>query len=289
MKYFMFLNHPKGEEIYKVNEKREEILRRYLECVDLLDTEVEISGKSYSALIDYTAFSNLANFDCFNCQDPCCADNPIIYEKETREFILNNLKLYNEKTKNIDILLEEGMDLVEIVNGIKSENCLAKEQYIEEEISMCSCSYKVDNKTTACALHSMCLELDLSIEEIIRIKPLVCSLWPIDIICEDDMSKLYITVPDDFTTGFTIEDYYDTPCINRELTRTAKFRRKNPEGFKYEEYKPIIIAYKETVKNSLGEKAYTQILNLLLEKKLISEDDILEKEQQIIKKVIDIK
>lgn len=285
MKYFMFLNHPKGESVYNVSKKREEILRSYLKSVETIEMEVEIRGEKYNATIDYTAFSNLANFDCFNCQDPCCADNPTIYGKKTREFILENLKEYNEKTKNIDILLQEGEELEKIIEGIKTEALLVKEEYAEAEVALCSCAYKPNNESTLCSLHSICLDKGMSSKEISEIKPLVCNLWPIDIICEDDLSMLYITVPDDFTTGFTIEDYYDTPCINKELSKTAKFRRKNPEGFKEEDYKPIIFLYSETIKNNLGERVYNKILNLLLEKELVFKEELEIKEEQLIKKI----
>ena len=52
MNYFLFLNHPKGEEVYKVNEENEEAARRYFETADLVETDVVIEGKTYHAKID---------------------------------------------------------------------------------------------------------------------------------------------------------------------------------------------------------------------------------------------
>lgn len=284
MKYFLFLNHPKGEEVYRVSEEREEMLREHFSRVNILETEVIMRGKRYKAIVDYTAFSNLANFDCFRCQDPCCADNPVIYEKVTREFILNNIESYNEKTKNIDILLESGYEVEEIVESIKKDSCMVPEETVENEISLCTCSFKPNNESILCSLHSICLEKGLGAKDIVEKKPLVCSLWPIDIISEEDESLLYITVPDDFTTGFTIEDYYDTPCVNRELTQSSKFRRKNPKGFLEDEYVPLIMAYGETLKYSLGEKFCNEVKERLLAENLIFAEELDIEEKQILKK-----
>ena len=284
MKYFLFLNHPKGEKVYKVDRNREQMLREHFSKVDVLNLEVTLKGIKYKAIVDYTAFSNLANFDCFNCQDPCCADNPEIYKKETREFVLDNIELYNKKTKNLDILLEEGYEVEEIIESIKNDKCMVPDEVVENEISLCTCSFKPDNKSILCSLHSICLDKGLGIKDIVEKKPLVCSLWPIDIISEDDESLLYITVPDDFTTGFTIEDYYDTPCINKELSQSSKFRRKNPIGFLEEDYVPIIMAYGETLKYSLGETFFYEVKEKLLSENLIFVEELNIKEKQILKK-----
>ena len=284
MNYFLFLNHPKGKEVYKVTEEREEMLKEHFSRVDILETEVVIRGIKYKALVDYSAFSNLANFDCFKCQDPCCADNPTVYEKITRDFVLDNIESYNKKTKNIDILLESGYEVEEIIKSIKEDECMVPNETVEAEISLCTCSFKPNNESTLCSLHSICLEKSMGAKEIVEKKPLVCSLWPIDIISEEEESLLYITVPDDFTTGFTIEDYYDTPCINKELTQSSTFRRKNPIGFLEEEYVPLILAYGETLKYSLGEKFYNDVKEKLVEENLIFVEELIIKEKQILKK-----
>lgn len=284
MNYFLFLNHPKGEEVYKVSSEREKMLREHFSRVDILETEVIIRGKEYKAIVDYSAFSNLANFDCFKCQDPCCADNPTIYEKITRDFILENIKSYNEKTKNVDILLENGYEIEEIIKSLREDKCMVPDETVENEISLCTCSFKPNNESILCSIHSICLEKRMDAKEIVEKKPLVCSLWPIDIISEEDKSLLYITVPDDFTTGFTIEDYYDTPCINKELAQSSAFRRKNPIGFLDEEYVPLILAYGETLKHSLGERFYDAVKEKLLEENLIYPEELSIEEKQILKK-----
>ena len=284
MNYFLFLNHPKGEEVYKVSSEREKMLREHFSRVDILETEVIIRGKEYTAIVDYSAFSNLANFDCFKCQDPCCADNPTIYEKITRDFILENIKSYNEKTKNVDILLENGYEIEEIIKSLREDKCMVPDETVENEISLCTCSFKPNNESILCSIHSICLEKGMNAKEIVEKKPLVCSLWPIDIISEEDKSLLYITVPDDFTTGFTIEDYYDTPCINKELAQSSAFRRKNPIGFLDEEYVPLILAYGETLKHSLGERFYDAVKEKLLEENLIYPEELSIEEKQILKK-----
>lgn len=284
MDYFLFLNHPKGKEVYEVSEERAEMLKEHFSRIDVLETEIVIKDKKYRAVVDYSAFSNLANFDCFKCCDPCCADNPITYEKITRDFILDNIESYNRKTKNIDILLESGYEVGDIVESIKKDTCMVPDETVENEISLCTCSFKPNNESVLCSLHAICLEKNMGAKEIVEKKPLVCSLWPIDIISEEDENLLYVTVPDDFTTGFTIEDYYDTPCINRELAQSSVFRRKNPEGFLEEEYVPLILAYKETLKYSLGEKFYNDVKEKLLEENLIFIEELDIKEKQILKK-----
>ncbi|MGL5279227.1 MAG: hypothetical protein ACRC8M_09200 [Cetobacterium sp.] len=284
MNYFLFLNHPKGKEVYKVSKEREEMLKEHFSRVDVLETEVTMRGIKYKALVDYSAFSNLANFDCFKCQDPCCADNPTVYEKVTRDFVLDNIESYNRKTKNIDILLESGYEVEDIIKSIEEDECMVPNETVEAEVSLCTCSFKPNNESVLCSLHSICLEKSMGAKEIVEKKPLVCSLWPIDIISEEDKSLLYITVPDDFTTGFTIEDYYDTPCINKELAKSSAFRRKNPIGFLEDEYVPIILAYGETLKYSLGEKFYNDVKEKLVEENLIFAEELIIKEKQIFKK-----
>lgn len=284
MNYFLFLNHPKGKEVYKVSKKREEMLKEHFSRVNVLETEVIMRGIKYKALVDYSAFSNLSNFDCFKCQDPCCADNPTVYEKITRDFVLENIESYNKKTKNIDILLESGYKVEDIIKSIKEDECMVPNETVEAEVSLCTCSFRPNNESVLCSLHSICLEKNMGAKEIVEKKPLVCSLWPIDIISEEDKSLLYITVPDDFTTGFTIEDYYDTPCINKELAQSSSFRRKNPIGFLEDEYVPIMLAYGETLKYSLGEKFYNDVKEKLVEEKLIFLEELIIKEKQIFKK-----
>ena len=81
MNYFLFLNHPHGEKIYKMTKSKEKLARKYFKSIDTFETEVEIRGKKYRALVDKEAFNQPSNFDCFNCQEPCCADNPARYEE----------------------------------------------------------------------------------------------------------------------------------------------------------------------------------------------------------------
>lgn len=284
MKYFLFLDHPKGEEVYGVSEDRAHMCKEHFKRIDVLKTEVQIRGKKYKALVDYSAFSNLANFDCFHCQDPCCADNPVVYEKHTREFILDNLKEYNSYTKNIDIQMELGGTFEDVIDSIENERGMIPEEYEENEVALCTCSFKPNNESVLCSLHAMCLDKNLGVEEIVYRKPIVCSLWPIDIIIDEE-EVLYITVPDDFTTGFTIEDYYDTPCVNRELSLSAMFRRKNPQGFNLEDYKPVIVAYGETLKASLGDRFYQDVKKALILDELVDEVEFEEEEKQILKRI----
>lgn len=259
MNYFLFLNHPKGEEVYKVNEENEAAARRYFETAELLETEVEIEGKKYQAKIDYEMFAKPSNFDCFNCDNNCCADSPSKLNKKSKKFLLDNIEEFEKTTSNLEISEELGYESEDLMENLENEE-EGREviSEIEECTEMCFYAYKKDNKTTLCSIHSMCLDKKMSDKEICEHKPLVCSLWPIEILAEDDNSMLYITLPDDFTNSFTIEDYYEIPCINEDVAMSASFRRKNPDGFRGE-YKPVIETYKETIINCLGQKTYEKI------------------------------
>lgn len=259
MKYFLFLNHPKGEEVYKVNEENEAAARRYFETAELLETDVVIEGKIYHSKIDYEMFGKPSNFDCFNCNNNCCADSPSKLSKKTKKFLFDNTDEFEKITGNMEISEELGYEREELFEELENEeNGREIIRDIEDETEMCFYAYKKDNKTTLCSIHSMCFDKKMSSKEICAVKPLVCSLWPMEILAEDDNSMLYITFPDDFTNSFTIEDYYQIPCINEEFVHSASFRRKNPEGFTGE-YKPIIETYRETIVNCLGEEVYKKI------------------------------
>lgn len=265
MNYFLFLNHPKGEEVYKVNEENEEAARRYFETAELLETRVVIGGKEYEAKIDYEMFGNPSNFDCFNCNINCCADSPSKLNSKTKKFLMDNLERFEEITHNIEICEGFGYEADELLENIENED-MGREiiTEIEDETEMCFYACKKDNKTTLCSIHSMCLEKNMDSREIAQIKPLVCSLWPIEILAENDNSMLYITLPDDFTNSFTIEDYYQIPCLNEDFAQSGLFRRKNPQGFEGE-YIPVIDAYKETIINCLGQEVYEKIKSRLEE------------------------
>ncbi|MGL5056428.1 MAG: hypothetical protein ACRC6A_03520, partial [Fusobacteriaceae bacterium] len=70
MYYLLFLNHPKGEKVYKLNKTKEKRARKYFSTVSTIETEIDVRGKKIKALVDYnTLLYKYANFDCFNCQD----------------------------------------------------------------------------------------------------------------------------------------------------------------------------------------------------------------------------
>lgn len=265
MKYLLFLNHPKGEKVYKVSKSKEKIAKKYFNSVNTFKTTISLRGEKIEALVDYNIFNKPANFDCFNCQDPCCGDNPVIYETKTRDFLVENFGEYNSLTKNGSILEEFGLEEEEIIDCIKTEEGLVPDDFIDNEIQMCSCSYKPNNCSTLCSIHSIALSKELSFKEIVELKPLVCSLWPLEILVEDDMSLAYITLPDDFTNNFISEDYYKIACINLDYSASALFRRENPEGFSENGYKPFYIAYKDTLIYGLGSEFYESLLKNLEE------------------------
>lgn len=265
MKYLLFLNHPKGEKVFKVPKTKERSAKKYFKKIDSLETYINFQGKNLPATVDFNIFTKLSNFDCFNCQDPCCGDNPVVFSKKTRDFLLENFKKYDNLTKIPSILTNLGLSQEEIIESMEKDPGLIPDEFIENEINMCSCSYKPDNCSTLCSIHSIALEKKLSFKDIVELKPLVCSLWPLEILAEDDLSKVYITLPDDFTNNFISEDYYNIPCINLDFTSSPLFRRENPAGFIEENYKPFYIAYKDTLIYALGEKFYYDIVQKIQE------------------------
>lgn len=281
MKYFLFLNHPKKEELSNVSPENEDMARKYFETADVIETTVNIRGIDYNAKIDFELFANMANFDCFNCVEHCCGDNPSVYEKQTRDFILENIEEYNKLTKNNDILEWEGYSSDDIEASIANDPLMIPSKHVEEEIINCTCSFKVNNSTTLCSIHSICLDKGLDSSEILHNKPIICSLWPMEILAEDDMSMLYITLPDDFTNSFTIENYYTKSCINEEYAMSPIFKRENPEGFLEEDYEPFITAYKDTIIYGLGEKCYNDIKEALIDNDILEEEDFHMDNQQI--------
>lgn len=261
MKYLLHLEHPQGEKIYKIKKAKERMARKYFSSIDTIETIISIDGVKIKAVVDYEIFTKYSNFDCFNCQDSCCGGNPIIYRKKTRDYIIKNLEEYNRLTKNIEILEELGLNKKEIEDSIKKDEAMVPEEFAEDEIFQCTCCYKADNAKTLCSIHSIALKNGENFEKIVELKPLICSLWPLEILVEDDMSIAYITLPDDFTNGFTCEDYYKIGCINYSYSQSPMFRRFNPEGFKEEEFKPFYETYESTLKYGLGEKFYTDLIN----------------------------
>ncbi|WP_319370467.1 hypothetical protein [uncultured Ilyobacter sp.] len=283
MIYFLFLNHPK-EELYRVSPEKEKRARRYFSGADTIDSQVEIRGERYRVIIDYGVFSAMTNFDCFNCRDACCGDAPSKFDYTTRKLIFENLDKYDELTKNLSILEELDYDRENIKESILEDDLMLPEEHVGEEVELCTCAFRPDNSTTLCAIHSVCLDKGMGASEILDHKPLICNLWPIEILAEDDLSVLYITLPDDFTNGFTIEDYYNKACINMNYGVSASFKRINPEGFKEQDYRPLIVSYEDTIKNSFGEKCYEDIKKKLIEEELVSTEEFCLEDQQLTKR-----
>lgn len=265
MRYLLFLNHPKGEKVFKVSKTKERFARKYFKQIDTLETSIQFEGKTVPAIVDFNIFTKLSNFDCFNCQDPCCGDNPVVFSKKTRDFLKKNYERFNEMTKLPAILEDFGLSQKDIQESLTNDSGLIPDEFIDNEINMCSCSYKPDNCSTLCSIHAIALENELSFQKIVNLKPLVCSLWPLEILVEDDMSKVYITLPDDFTNNFISEDYYNIACINLDFTTSPLFRRDNPLGFNEENYIPFYEVYRDTLISTLGEKFYNDIVQKIQE------------------------
>lgn len=260
MKYLLHLENPKGKEVYELNKNKVKRVREYFKRIEILETEIFIKDKKYKAYVDFKILTKKSNFDCFNCQDTCCGGNPTKYHEKTREFILENRKRYNELTKNEDIQLSLGIREDELESYIMEKDFMVHEDFVENEIMQCTCCFKPNNKTTLCSIHAIALEKSLDFKEISEIKPLICILWPLELIYDSEEKICYITLPDDFTNDFTRENYYKIGCINYEYAQSCEFRRFNPEGFLEDEYEPFYLKYKKSLIYGLGKKFYKDVV-----------------------------
>lgn len=251
MKYFM---HGELEIPYKLGKK----IRNYFNSIATIESEVIIKGKRYRAIVDADSFLHPANFDCFNCLTNCCVQFPYEFNSKAREIILENLSEYDELTKAISILREEGLSEEEILSSIEKDPMLIPKNHVKNTFDRCTCSCVYIDRNL-CALHKICIDRGMSLEEIIDAKPLWCSIYPLEILSENDESLLYIFVPTEENGSMSMNDS-DFPCMNIGMSKTAKFRRENPIGFKEEDYKPFILAYRSVLRYILGEKIIDDLM-----------------------------
>lgn len=254
MKYFM---HNQLD----ISEKLEKKIRRYFDNTKLIFSEIVLENKKYKVSVDIDSFLLPTNFDCFNCLTNCCVQFPYEFNSKARELILENIKEYNNLTQAVSILIEEGLTQQEIMDSIKTDPMLIPEKYVEKTFNRCTCSAVYIDRSL-CALHKICIDRDLSTEEILDIKPLWCSIYPLEIIAENDDSQLYIFVPTEKNNFMSMNDS-NFPCMNVKMSTSPYFRRDNPIGFKKEEYQPFITSYLSVLKHIFGDQFVTDILKNL--------------------------
>lgn len=254
MRYFMH----KGLEIdYKLAKK----IRSYFSLVPTLKTEVTIGEKKYWALVDLKSFLLPTNFDCFNCLTNCCVQFPYEFNERSREVILENLEEYDHLTKAVSILKEEGLTENEIRESIKKDPMLIPEQHVKTTFNRCTCSCIYGDKKL-CAIHKICIDKGMNLGEIIDAKPLWCSIYPLEIMCEEDESLLYILVPTPENEFMAMNDTA-FPCMDISKSTSPYFRRENPMGFLREEYKPFILSYYSVLQYILGQEFVQKVLKEL--------------------------
>lgn len=96
--------------------KLEKRIKDYFFKIKTIEIKINFLNKEYIGIVDVESFRWLSNFDCFNCLTNCCVQFPYNFNSKAREVILNNLKEYNELTKAVSIMKEEGMTLEEIID-----------------------------------------------------------------------------------------------------------------------------------------------------------------------------
>lgn len=257
MRYFM---HNR-----ELNPKLEKRVRDYFNKIKLLELDIKFENKLYRGKIDVNSFNWLTNFDCFNCLTNCCVQFPYDFNSKAREVILKNLKEYNNLTQAVSIMKEEGMTESEIVESIKKDEVLIPEEMREKVFDRCTCSCVCGDRSL-CAIHKICIDIGMELGEIIDTKPLWCSIYPLELILDNE--ELYIFVPTKNNNYLSMNDS-DFPCMDIDKSKSPYFRRENPIGFKKDEYKPFIENYYQVLSYIFGREFCDRILeelNLQLEK-----------------------
>lgn len=239
--------------------KLEKRIKDYFLKIKTIEIKINFLNKEYIGIVDVESFRWLSNFDCFNCLTNCCVQFPYNFNSKAREVILNNLKEYNELTKAVSIMKEEGMTEKEIEESIKLDDMLIPKEFEEKVFDRCTCSCVYIDKSL-CALHKICIDKGMTLEEIIDTKPFWCSIYPLEMI--EDGNKLYIFVPTQGNNFLSMNDC-DFPCMNIEKAKSPYFRRENPIGFKIGEYKPFIENYYSVLNYIFGDEFTEKILEKL--------------------------
>lgn len=260
---------------FLISEKNRVRVHRYFQNIKTVTTDVFIKNKNYKAIVDIESFLHLTNFDCFNCLTNCCVQFPYEFNKKAREVILKNIKEYDNLTKAISILKAEGLMESEIISSIKTDKMLIPEEHINSTFDRCTCSC-VHIDRHLCAIHKICIDNNFTLEEIIDTKPLWCSIYPLEIIQNEDI--LYIFVPTEKNSYLAMNDS-DFPCMDIEKSKSPYFRRENPIGFKLEDYRPFIISYYSILKYIFGE----DFLNYIIKELELKNTEL--KEFQYIQKI----
>lgn len=242
-----------------ISEKNKIRIKKYFEGIKTIETVVFLKNKEYKTIVDIESFLHLTNFDCFNCLTNCCVQFPYEFNKKSRKVIIDNLKEYESLTKAVSILKAEGLMESEIVSSIKKDKMLIPEEHVNTTFDRCTCSC-VHIDRHLCAVHKICIDQNFSLEEIIDTKPLWCSIYPLEIIQDDD--TLYIFVPTKKNNYLAMNDS-DFPCMDIDKSTSPYFRRENPIGFKFEEYKPFIISYYSILKYIFGDVFIEALMNNL--------------------------
>lgn len=253
----------------ELSPKLEKRIKDYFKKIKTLEMEVNFLGKSYHGIVDVESFRWLSNFDCFNCLTNCCVQFPYDFNERARKVILENLKEYNSLTQAVSIMKEEGMTEEEIKKSIKYDDMLIPKEFENSVFDRCTCSCVYVDKSL-CAIHKICVDRGMSLGEIIDTKPLWCSIYPMELVVEDE--RLYIFVPTSGNNYLTMNDC-DFPCMDIEKAKSPYFRRENPIGFKLEEYKPFIENYYNVLSHIFGKDFCDNILKALKMEIKVSEEE----------------
>lgn len=245
----------------RLSEKNKARLKKYFSNIEKIETTVDLERKIYEAIVDVKSFLHPTNFDCFNCLTNCCVQFPYDFNKKARKIIKKNIKEYDSLTKAVSILKYEGLIESEILDSIDKDRSLIPEEFKNNSFDRCVCSCVYGDRHL-CALHKICVDSEMKIEEILDTKPIWCSLYPLEMVLDEETKKLYIFVPTEKNSYLSLNDV-DFPCMSIEKSSSPYFRRENPIGFEKKDYKPFIESYYSILKYLLGEKFICDLKSVL--------------------------
>ncbi|RXT07279.1 DUF3109 family protein [Ammoniphilus sp. CFH 90114] len=203
-------------------------------------------------IIDPAIFTNV-NLDCKNCHRvhvmTCCeGGQPYSTDPESEE------KLRKAAPSIIKTYLDEKRQWEADQSGYMEKFAVGPQH---PTIKLCegNCFFFVkDDDESYCSIHRYALDHQRSP---LDLKPMSCSLFPLDIIQMD--STLFVTAITPETTAFSRwgYEYKDHLCVNREIREAEQI---SPELFSIDGYRPAWEWCRDLLQTTFGDEIITIIM-----------------------------
>ncbi len=219
----------------------------------------------HNFFIDLEALSGLFNLDCSNCHlahfHSCCEKGrPLAPGKET----------IKQLTPHVETIVERYLTS-------SHEKQWRKEGFIErsektdyyDNFSLCGedCFFYAKEQEHFCSIHRYAIEQQLPLTSL---KPMACSMYPIDLIEIDGCILITALHPETLSFCRWGEEYYkDFLCANVQYREDSmngnqesreNMRQSIPESiFRLDHYKPAYVWEKETIEHFCGKEVYEWI------------------------------